>query len=57
MSDMEKYGVEETPDDSKTASTPGCPKPGCDKKIEKHGEVHKCPVHGTEPFEKKDDEQ
>jgi len=53
MSEMEKYGVEETPRDEKIAST-GCPKSGCDKEIEKHGDVRKCPVHGTEPFEKKD---
>ena len=54
---MEKYGVEETSDDTKTATTPVCPKPGCGRDTEKHGDIRKCPVHGTEPFEKKDDEE
>lgn len=49
---MEKYGVEEEPEDNeKTAEQPKCPEPGCDELLEKHGSVRKCPVHGTEPFE------
>lgn len=57
MGDMEKYAVEEVPEETKTASTDSCPEPGCDKVVEKHGETRKCPDHGTKPFEKKEDEE
>ena len=50
---MEKYGVAESDERIKQASSgtakPVCPK--CGRKAEEHGNVIKCPVHGTEPFE------
>jgi tRNA(Ile2) C34 agmatinyltransferase TiaS len=47
---MEKYGVEEKTDKVGEEKTQVCPK--CGKELEEHG-IHKCPEHGTEPFEKK----
>ncbi len=54
---MEKYGVEqEEEDETKTADEKtACPK--CGQEVEKHGSVKICPKDGSEPFEKKDDEQ
>lgn len=46
--EMEKYGVEEDDDLSKN-SADGCP--ACNKAVETHGGVRKCPDCGTEPFE------
>lgn len=54
---MEKHGVELDPEKTKTASEGEqrvCPV--CGKELEKsaNGEyMNKCPVHGTEPFERK----
>jgi hypothetical protein len=51
---VEKYGVEEDKKDPKvkTAAEKGtCPQ--CGATLEKTASVHKCPTHGTEPFEKK----
>lgn len=54
---MEKYGVDEsftTPDslEKHAANSKECPK--CGTTLEQHGRVLKCPVCGTEPFEKGD---
>lgn len=49
---MDKYAVDEQQDNEKIASE-GCPE--CGAKVERHGNVLACPVHGTEPFEKKKD--
>jgi len=48
---MQKYGVDEskTPETQKQASE-GCPI--CGSKVEHHGQILMCPVHGSEPFEK-----
>lgn len=43
---MEKYGVEM---DSKKIASEGCPI--CGRKVEVHGSVKKCLLHGTEGFE------
>lgn len=50
---MEKLGVDESGSDQEKTAAEGCPK--CGSKVEKHGNVLACPVHGTEPFEKKGD--
>jgi hypothetical protein len=52
---MEKYGVVTTEESSKEAEDkpkkkPECP--GCKRALESGANVPKCPVHGTEPFEK-----
>lgn len=49
---MEKFGVDESVDQEQLekAAAEGCPE--CGAKVEKHGKVLRCPVHGTEPFEK-----
>ena len=54
---MEKYSVEQGQEgDAKTAADRGkCPK--CGRPLEKTASVHKCPEHGTEPFEKKPEEK
>jgi len=55
---MNKYGVEEEekPKKGKTASADdGCP--SCGGKVEQHGKVKICENEGSEPFEKKDDEE
>lgn len=53
---MDKYGVNEKQGDlegnAKQANA-GCPE--CGSPLEKHGQVLQCPVHGTQPFEEKDD--
>jgi len=50
---MEKFGVDESVDqetlEKKAAN--GCPE--CGRKLERHGRVLMCPVHGSEPFEAK----
>jgi len=49
---MDKYGVETDPEKIKTADKDErCPT--CGRELEKDSPVKKCPVHGTEPFEKK----
>jgi hypothetical protein len=51
---LEKYGVDESKKDKevKTAADKGsCPK--CGSPLDKSANVHKCPTHGTEPFEEK----
>jgi tRNA(Ile2) C34 agmatinyltransferase TiaS len=53
---MEKFGVEVDSSKTKTASDEEkqlCPV--CGRELEKSGNnyINKCPVHGTEPFEKK----
>ena len=53
----EKLGVQESRDDdsTKTAAKKGvCPK--CGSALEKTASVHKCPTHGTEPFEQKEED-
>jgi hypothetical protein len=47
---MDKYGVDESidPELEKKASQ-GCPQ--CGRKLERHGTVLMCPLHGSEPFE------
>lgn len=53
---MEKYGVQEDTSPDKKASPVGtCPI--CGAPLEKTASVHKCPTHGTKPFEKKDEGQ
>ena len=54
---MEKYGVEQDPDKTKTASeTKTCPKCGSDK-VDWSGHVPVCPNCGTEPFEKRESDR
>lgn len=51
---MEKLGVDESGPDQEQLekrANEGCPL--CGAKVERHGSVLSCPVHGTEPFEKK----
>lgn len=50
---MEKYAVEEGQDQDaiEKAASQGCPV--CGRAVERHGDVVLCPVHGSEPFEKK----
>lgn len=49
--DMEKYGVDESVNQEKLEkqAAKGCPE--CASKLEKHGSVLICPVHGSAPFE------
>lgn len=50
---MEKLGVDEGQEDQEQLekkANQGCPV--CGKKVERHGNVMACPVHGTEPFER-----
>lgn len=48
---MEKYGVDEGKDSEslEKSAAEGCPK--CGGKVERHGNVLRCPSCGTEPFE------
>ncbi len=58
MGDMEKYGVvqKKDEDEGKTAEAKDvCIEPGCGKPLEKDAAVKKCPEHGTEPFESKEE--
>jgi len=50
---MEKFGVDESVNQvaMEKAAAQGCPE--CGAKVIKDGNVMRCPVHGTEPFEKK----
>lgn len=50
---MEKYGVDTgaNPGEKIAAATGKCPR--CGMELDKDAPVPKCPVHGTEPFEKK----
>lgn len=52
---MEKYGVKQTEKlSSKNASdAERCPL--CDSKLEKHGAVLLCKLHGSKPFENNND--
>lgn len=53
---MEKYGVDtKNNEEKRAADDKKCPECGAD--VELFGIVKKCPVHGSEPFEKKDNEQ
>lgn len=49
--DMEKYGVDESVNQEQLEkrAAKGCPE--CASKLEKHGSVLICPVHGSSPFE------
>jgi ribosomal protein S27AE len=48
--EMEKYGVDQDEDKTKTASEKKrCPK--CGAVIRQHGKVCLCPKDGSEPFE------
>jgi ribosomal protein S27AE len=49
---MEKYGVTE-PERTEKIATPTNACPICGSKLEKHGELLKCPQCGTKPFEQK----
>jgi hypothetical protein len=51
--EMTKLGVDEDKDLQKEATTSkdGALCPTCQRKVEQHGTVSVCPVHGTEPFE------
>lgn len=50
---MEKLGVEETPENDKTAASKGtCPE--CGSALDPNSTVRKCPTHGTKPFEPKE---
>jgi len=50
---MDKFGVDESVDQSalEKAASQGCPE--CGSKVEQHGKVLACPKCGTEPFEGK----
>lgn len=48
---MEKFGVDEAHADNEKVASNGCPE--CGAKVERHGNVLACAVHGTEPFERK----
>lgn len=53
---MEKYGVDETPSSKTKYGETGlddCPL--CGARLQKHGRVVLCPVHGSGPFEHDDD--
>jgi len=50
---MEKYGVSTDPGDLTKQGSEGVVCPRCGAKAEKHGDVYKCPTHGTEPFERR----
>lgn len=51
---MEKFGVDENVDQTELEkqANAGCPECGR-KDLQKHGAVLMCPVHGSEPFERK----
>ncbi|KKN98618.1 hypothetical protein LCGC14_0147300 [marine sediment metagenome] len=49
---MEKLGVDQGQDDLTKQGTSDVLCPECGVKMEQHGQVMKCPVHGTEPLEK-----
>ncbi len=51
---MDKFGVDETVDQRamEKAATQGCPE--CGAKVIRDGNIVRCPVHGTEPFEVKE---
>lgn len=51
---MEKLGVSEEFSEQEKKAADGCPV--CGSKVEHHGNVLACPVHGTEPFETKKEE-
>jgi hypothetical protein len=50
---MDKFGVDETADQSvmEKAAAEGCPL--CGAAVTRHGNIMVCPKHGTAPFEKK----
>jgi hypothetical protein len=50
---MEKFGVDtgSNPGEKIANATGKCPR--CGAELDKDAPVPKCPVHGTEPFEKK----
>lgn len=52
--DMEKLGVDtgDNPGEKIANATGKCPR--CGAELDKDAPVPKCPVHGTEPFERKD---
>ena len=55
---MEKYGVDESTgvnqQQLEKQAAKGCP--DCGKELTKHGSVLMCPTHGTEPFERPQDD-
>lgn len=54
---MEKYGVDTRRDGDEKEAADDKKCPSCGAVVETHGDVKKCPVHGSEPFEKKDEEE
>jgi uncharacterized Zn finger protein (UPF0148 family) len=48
---MEKYGVDESLGDKKTAEMSLDVCPVCGARLHKHGQVVLCPIHGSKPFE------
>lgn len=50
---MEKYGVDQSKDDSQLEKLAGSNCPECGAKIEVHGSTAYCPRCGTAPFEKR----
>ena len=57
--DMDKYGVDQQTgkdqEDLEKQASKGCPEPDCGKELTKHGSVLICPVHGSAPFESKNE--
>ena len=54
---MEKYGVDENEELQKKGSTVYGTCPRCGARVNQHGTVHICPRHGSEPFEKEDEQR
>lgn len=49
---MEKFGVDTTTAGGEKTAAPTGKCPQCGSKLEEGTATPKCPVHGTEPFEK-----
>jgi len=51
---MEKYGVDESKDNSKLEKMAGEGCPSCGAALKRHGQILLCPNCGSQPFEEKE---
>lgn len=54
---MKKYGVHESLGGQKTAEIELDVCPQCGARLQKHGPVVLCPIHGSKPFENASDKK